>query len=261
MHQPGAAEDQDVGVGQAQHPSGLGGQRGHGRGVPQRVGRLEIDEVGECGQGILDLVSLDRVPQLGFRSDDRVPGTDLVEPTEDLRGVPAEELRELGVELPTGTVAREGDSASHTAEPVRHLDVLRQLTDPRRLRDQLALQPAGPAASVPAFVRRNDRTLHLGAEPEPGREATSQVGVPLDHRVDLAMAAEGERQPDAKPVQGRVPGTDGPQLGDHPVEAPEVVPVLARLQRDVVAEPLRLLVGVDMAAHVDEQGAVVERRP
>ena len=36
--------------------------------------------------------------------------------------------------------------------------------------------------------------------------------------------------------------------------------VLDRLQRDVVAEPLGLLVGVGVAADVDEQGGVVDDR-
>ncbi len=34
-----------------------------------------------------------------------------------------------------------------------------------------------------------------------------------------------------------------------------------RLQVDVVAEPLRLLVRIGMAAHVDQQGRVIDRRP
>ena len=44
--------------------------------------------------------------------------------------------------------------------------------------------------------------------------------------------------------------------GGHP-QAPGLVVVLDRLHRDVVAEPLRLLVGVGVAADVDEQRRVV----
>ena len=43
--------------------------------------------------------------------------------------------------------------------------------------------------------------------------------------------------------------------------AERLVLVLRRLQRDVVAEPLRLFVRVGVAADVDEQRGVVDRRP
>ena len=46
-------------------------------------------------------------------------------------------------------------------------------------------------------------------------------------------------------------------VGGHP-QAPRLVVVLDRLQGDVVAEPLRLLVGVRVAADVDEQRGVVD---
>jgi hypothetical protein len=36
--------------------------------------------------------------------------------------------------------------------------------------------------------------------------------------------------------------------------------VLARLRRDVVAEPFRLLIGIGVASDVDEQGGVVDDR-
>jgi hypothetical protein len=47
--------------------------------------------------------------------------------------------------------------------------------------------------------------------------------------------------------------------GGHP-QAPGLVVVLDRLHGDVVAEPLGLLVGVGVAADVDEQGGVVDDR-
>ena len=46
----------------------------------------------------------------------------------------------------------------------------------------------------------------------------------------------------------------------RPAHAAELVVVLAGLERDVVAEPLRLLVGVGVAADVDEQRGVVDDR-
>ena len=61
-------------------------------------------------------------------------------------------------------------------------------------------------------------------------------------------------------MQQRAAGPELPHSGDHRSDAAEVVVVLSRLEGDVVAEPLRLLVGVRVAADVDEQRRVVDRR-
>ena len=69
-------------------------------------------------------------------------------------------------------------------------------------------------------------------------------------------------EPDPEAVERRVAGAHPPQPGDHaPLAAQVVRSVLVRLQRDVVAEPLRLLVRVCVAADVDEQRRVVDGRP
>ena len=81
-----------------------------------------------------------------------------------------------------------------------------------------------------------------------------------DHVVDLAVPGERELEPEPKSVQRWVPGAEEPHpRGGHP-QAPRLVVVLDRLQGDVVAEPLGLLVGVGVAADVDEQGGVVDDR-
>jgi hypothetical protein len=82
-----------------------------------------------------------------------------------------------------------------------------------------------------------------------------------DHVADLAVAGAGELQADADTLQRRVPGADHPDHRERVAQAAELVVVLARLQRDVVAEPLRLLVGVGVAADVEQQRRVVDDRP
>ena len=82
-----------------------------------------------------------------------------------------------------------------------------------------------------------------------------------DHVVHLAVAGDRELEPEPEAVQRWVAGAEEPHpRGGHP-QAPGLVVVLDRLQGDVVAEPLGLLVGVGMAADVDEQGGVVDDRP
>ena len=77
--------------------------------------------------------------------------------------------------------------------------------------------------------------------------------------VDVAVAGEHELEPDAEAVERWVFRADESDAGNRRTKAAELVVVLGRLQCDVVAEPLRLLVGVDMAADVDEQSGVVHR--
>ena len=82
----------------------------------------------------------------------------------------------------------------------------------------------------------------------------------LDHPVEVAPARERELQPDPKAMQRRITAPDEAHRRRRRAQAPILVLVLTRPQRDVVAEPLRLLVRVRMAADVDEQRRVVDRR-
>jgi hypothetical protein len=61
-------------------------------------------------------------------------------------------------------------------------------------------------------------------------------------------------------VERRVAGAEQSQAGHVHPQAPQIVVVLDRLRGDVVAEPLGLLVGVRVAADVDEQRGVVDDR-
>ena len=61
-------------------------------------------------------------------------------------------------------------------------------------------------------------------------------------------------------MQRRMVGAQQLHPRGHPAHAAQFVVVLAGLQRDVVAEPLRLLVRVGVTADVDEQRRVVDVR-
>jgi len=83
----------------------------------------------------------------------------------------------------------------------------------------------------------------------------------LDHAVDVAVAGERELQPEPEAVQRRAPGAQVPHARRGHAQAARLVVELDRLERDVVAEPLGLLVGVGVAAHADQQRGVVHDRP
>ena len=100
-------------------------------------------------------------------------------------------------------------------------------------------------------ARPGDRFELLG-------ELPGDAGVLAHHAVDVPVPGEHELERDSKPVQRRVARPDQPECGGSAACAPELVIVLPRLQRDVVAEPFRLFVGVGMTAHIDEQRRVVD---
>ena len=84
-----------------------------------------------------------------------------------------------------------------------------------------------------------------------------------DHAAHLAVARDQELEAQAKTVNQREPGADPPKAVHSGAKGP-LVPLcveLAGLHRDVVAEPLRLLVRIRVAAHVDEESGVVDDFP
>src|SRR5207247_8554421 len=76
--------------------------------------------------------------------------------------------------------------------------------------------------------------------------------------VHLPMARHGELDPDAEPLEQRMASPDRPDTRRHPPHAPEGMVELGRFEREVVAEPLGLLVSVGVAPHVHEKGRVVD---
>ena len=75
------------------------------------------------------------------------------------------------------------------------------------------------------------------------------------------MTLDRELEPDSESLQHRMAGPELTQAGDLRADAPKVMVVLSRLQRDVIAEPFGLLVRVGVATDVDEQGRVIQNGP
>jgi hypothetical protein len=229
--------------------------------VPQGERRLQVHEVRDGGQGPVELVRRQLHGQGGFGRDHGPPGRDRLQAGEDLFSVRAQQRGQRRVELPARPPAGQRGGPGHAADPVRHLHELRELGDPGRDRDRAGLQRARPAAPVPLLVRSADALAHRARQLELLGQRPGQPGVLRDHPVQLAMPGEGELEPDPEPVQRRVARADQPHGGQRAAHAAQLVRVLAGLERDVVAEPFRLLVCVGVTAHVDQQGGVVDGHP
>ena len=172
-------------------------------------------------------------------------------------------ITRLGVEQlrrPRGRTARraarrERRAAVDPADAVGDLDVLRQLRDPRR-QGIVASEFAGPAPAVPRSY-------------DPPTPSSTSVGSPSCSPSCERSRRDGRscRRPRGGP-RSRTRGRAGTGAAGVPRAEQRTIPTasdaerlvveLGRLQRDVVAEPLRLLVGVGVAAHVHEQRGVVD---
>ena len=229
--------------------------------MPEEVRRLEVDEVRDRKQRVVDVLPYehDRERRLGI--DHRAPDADGVEPRQDHVAFGLDQAGEHRVEVPTAPLPGELPRGVHASESVRDLDVLGHLRHPGRERDVVSLELAGPAAAVPALVRRTDRLDDLVRQRELLRHRAGDRGVVGDHPVDLAVPREREREAEPEPVERRAPGPELPHSRRRHPQAPRLVVVLDRLEGDVIAEPLGLLVRVRMAADVDEQSRVVDDRP
>ena len=202
-------------------------------------------------------------PQRGFRVEDRLPRADLVETMEDFSA------------SAWTTATRFG--SNWVAEPCsRRLRRRRRCRGrggrPRRTRR--AGSPAPPAESASPRVRPASPcrpSARTSCRARPGRPAAGRArqpserasaGVLGDHAsTSLVTAETANSNADPEPMQRRGTRAEHPQHPRPSRTACGCVGVLGRLERDVVAEPLDLLVGVGVAADVDQQRAVVGGRP
>src|SRR5690349_5185252 len=138
----------------------------------------------------------------------------------------------------TALAAQRSGTQFDPAEPMRNLDELGELRQPRGDRDLLAGPPVRPAFTVPELVGRADGVLHRRREPEALGQCAGEECVPRNHAVEVAAAGDRELEPNAEAVERRVAAADEPHRSRRGPAAAQVVVVLAGTQRDVVAEPL-----------------------
>ena len=258
MNEPGAAKRDHLVVRQAELRRRRSSEIGDCARVAGRVRGLQVDEIGDCLQRCVEPVAREHDRERGLGRDHRVPGADRLEIPQDRVGVLAEECRRRGIELRAAALHRDRRRRVDPADPVRDLDELRELCQPRGDRDRVALQLARPAVPVPLLVCRAESIGHVVGEPELLGERARHRGVLRDHPVQVLVAGHHELEADSETLQRRCAGADATEHGRRAAHALELVVVLAGLHRDVVAEPFRLLVRVRVTADVDEQRRVVD---
>ena len=228
--------------------------------MTQEIRRLQVDEARDRQERGVEALADEHDGERGLGVDHGTPGTDRVETREDDLALFLHEVGQRRVEVSAAPLAGELLRGRYSSEAVRDLDVFGDMGNPGGERDVFSLELSRPAASVPALVCRADGRDDLARQGELFGHRSRDGRVVRDHAVDLAVTGERKRQPEPKSVQRRVAGSQEPHPGGGHAHAPRLVVVLDRLQRDVVPEPLGLLVGVGVAADVDEQRGVVDDR-
>ena len=230
--------------------------------VAERVRRLQIDEVRDRQQRRVEPLAREHDGERRLGVDHRVPGLDRVEAREDHLGLGAHQLGQRGIELLAG--ARRARAPS---PPRRRRRGARPRRTPPAARAATAIGTSSPSSSP-----GQPRPSH-GSYAAPSASSTGSGSPSCSPSVRAiaawwAIMSSTSRWPesanssaDAEAVQRRVARSRAAASPAAAPHAAELVVVLARLQRDVVAEPLRLLVRVGVAADVDQQRRVVDDRP
>jgi hypothetical protein len=173
----------------------------------------------------------------------------------------ADDVDECGIELRTAALARDGDGRFDAAGPVVHTEDVRQRHQARRDEDGVACELLGLALAVPTLEGLVDAGAHILVEPEARGEVVGGVPVVLQHDRGVAMAFDDEAEPDAGPLQERPAGAQMRHDEAGRRETDGVDQSHVPLQCLIVAEPLRLLVGVDVAAQPRHERGVIQRPP
>ena len=179
-------------------------------------GRLEIGEVGECGQDRLDGGRLDGRNGARLARQRSFPLVGAVELREHVGSHPLEGVDDGRVVRPPA--ARAQPLARVVAQHGREIDVSRHQRDPHRERDRVAREPRRIALPIPALVGVcegvDDRLLDARAR----RQHDSHLAVRGQRTVGAFRIGERARD-QAKAPQRRLPGTHAAHEAPHHLPA------------------------------------------
>ena len=255
----GSAYRGDVVGREAELYGGRLGERGHVAGVAERERALEVDEVADRGQQVVEAGLVQ--PGLGVGRDRPAPG-----PT-GRRREPGTALRRRAVKASTTVGSRWPPRRLLAIATAPWTPYIRWCTSATSAswatRISIGISLAGRAGREPAAVVAlegvGQRPLDLRAEADVPGQGGRRGAVGVDQRGELAACVPHQRRHHAHPLRQRLAACDvaeqEPQVGQPgPVDEVGVA-----ADRDVVAEPAGVLLGVRMAPDPHEQRRVVDR--
>ena len=230
--------------------------------MPDGVRRLHVGEVRDGLQHGLDLLIAQPDAESWFRRHDRVPGAGAVQACVQRRRLGDEEVHDGGIELGSPPLPGDLDRGVETARAVKRLDHVGERDQPGGQEDLLAPGPIRDSLAVPALERLLDTVANALGQAEPRRQVVGRGPVVVQHRRRGLAALAQERDAEPGTLRNRSAGaevTEHEQRLGH--RRREIGLAELALKRSVVAEPLRLLIRVDVASHPGNQSRVVDNLP
>src|SRR5262249_6059169 len=169
-----------------------------------------------------------------------------------------EELHQCRIELGASALASDRYRRRHPSRPVKDLDDVREIDEPRGQVDLVAPDLGGHAASVPALERLVQALANLSVKAEPSRELVGCEPVILDHVLDRTppISEKGDAEPGTLHQRPTAPKVFHHECsGGEGAAYVDLTGVV--LECRVVSEPLGLLVRVNMTSDPGEQAHVV----
>ena len=254
MDQPGPADLAGDGLAEPVRGGRLTGEVGDPARVAERVRGLHVGEVRDRLQRRVERGAGQPDPERGLGAEHGIPAAGLVQPGEQGRRVAGEDVHDLGVELGAAPLPGHLDRRLRAIGPVEHLDDVRERDQARGDEDVRATRSFRHSLAVPPLEGLLDAVAHPLGEAELRRQRVRSPPVVLQHRVSGPAPVADERDSEPGPFRERPVSTEVAQDEQGPVGlGGEVGPAEVGLQRGVVTEPLRLLVGVDVAAHPGDE--------
>ena len=230
--------------------------------MPDGVRRLHVGEVGDRLQRGVELGTGQPYAQGWLRPDDGVPAADLVQAGEQRRRLAGEDVHDPRVELRPAPLPGHRDRGVRPAGPVKDLDHVGQGDQPGGHQDFLPFRPLRHALAVPALEGLLDAVANPLGQAQARGQRVSREPVVLQHRLGGPAAVTDEGHPEPGPLDR---GPARAEVAEHEQRSGgrggEIDAADIGLERRVVAEPLRLLVGIDVTAHPGQQGRVVHDLP
>ena len=173
--------------------------------------------------------------------------------------MPANSSASSGSNCVPARASRDRDGGLDPVSPMEDLDHVGEVHEPRGDEDLVALQPLGHAAAVPALEGLLDRVADEAVERS--RSIMSSDARQWFSSIDSASRLPWPRNDGRRPTRRRSgkPAAEMPEHEHRPrSRVREIGPAEVALQHHLVPEPLRLLVGIDVAADPRDQGAEVD---
>ena len=237
VHERRPAERGDVLLGEAEHPGRVGRELGAATAVPAHVRRLEVDEVGDDGQGVVELVAGQHAAGFGLGGQHGVPRLGLA--SRSNQAPPCATNRSASAGSYVRSRRSRAASRACSGEKRRPIASMSWLRCTTRIASGIASRSAwaGIAVSVPALEREAQRLADGGAEVEPLHEHVGDFA-PGGEVVDRPLAGGLlDHADDLVPLVRAVPGRrEGHHVPHHLGGIRGVVNQRLGANRDLVAE-------------------------